>query len=139
MVQGSIEVICYLLCCIFLYSNEHAHYTSSMMMMQGCLGALNDTYINVQVPLADAPRYRNRKGHITINTLAVCNRHLRFVYVLSGWERSIGDLRILRDAISRPLGLKVPKSKTYIIVPSLQFVELFLYFLGCYYLCDNGY
>ncbi|XP_042044486.1 uncharacterized protein LOC121790295 [Salvia splendens] len=38
---------------------------------QGCLGALDDTYINVRVPLADALRYRTRKGHIATNTLAV--------------------------------------------------------------------
>ncbi|XP_042023619.1 uncharacterized protein LOC121770910 [Salvia splendens] len=75
---------------------------------KGCLGALDGTYINVRVPLADAPRYRNRKGQITTNTLAVCDRHLRFVYVLPGWEGSAGDSRILRDAISRPRGLKVP-------------------------------
>ncbi|KAL1564639.1 hypothetical protein AAHA92_06955 [Salvia divinorum] len=62
---------------------------------EGCLGALDGTYINVRVPASDAPRYRNRKGS------------------------SAGDSRILRDALSRPLGLKVPR--------------------GQYYLCDNGY
>ncbi|KAL1568446.1 hypothetical protein AAHA92_00061 [Salvia divinorum] len=86
---------------------------------KGCLGALDGTYINVRVPTSDAPRYRNRKGQITTNTLAVCDRRLRFVYVLPGWEGSAGDSRILRDALSRPLGLKVPR--------------------GQYYLCDNGY
>ncbi|XP_042050714.1 protein ALP1-like isoform X2 [Salvia splendens] len=88
-------------------------------MVQGCLGALDGTYINVRVLIADVPRYRNRKGHITTNTLAVCDPKLRFIYLLPGWEGSAGDSRILRDAVSRPLGLKVPK--------------------GCYYLCDNGY
>ncbi|KAG6434544.1 hypothetical protein SASPL_106182 [Salvia splendens] len=53
-----------------------------------CLGALDRTYINVRVPITDAPRYRNRKGHITINTLAVCDPQLRFIYVLPGWEGS---------------------------------------------------
>ncbi|KAG6417713.1 hypothetical protein SASPL_119905 [Salvia splendens] len=77
---------------------------------KGCLGALDGTYINVRVPIADTPRYRNRKGQVTTNTLAVCDRRLRFVYVLPGWEGSAGDSRILRDAISRPLGLKVPKA-----------------------------
>ncbi|XP_047949358.1 protein ALP1-like [Salvia hispanica] len=86
---------------------------------QGCLGALDGTYINVRVPVADAPRYRNRKGQITTNALAVCDPHLRFTYLLQGWEGSAGDSRILREAVSRPLGLKVPK--------------------GCYYLCDNAY
>ncbi|XP_042009200.1 putative nuclease HARBI1 [Salvia splendens] len=86
---------------------------------KGCLGALDGMYINVRVPIADTPRYRNRKGQVTTNTLAVCDRRLRFAYVLPGWEGSAGDSRILRDAISRPLGLKVPKD--------------------CYYLCDNAY
>ncbi|KAA0062285.1 retrotransposon protein [Cucumis melo var. makuwa] len=42
-----------------------------------------------------------------------------FVYVLTGWEGSAADSRILRDAISRENGLQVPK--------------------GYYYLCDAGY
>ncbi|XP_047951638.1 protein ALP1-like isoform X2 [Salvia hispanica] len=86
---------------------------------KGCLGALDGTYIHVRVPIADAPRYRNRKGHITTNTLAVCDPQLRFTYLLPGWEGSAADSRILRDAVTRPLGLKVPK--------------------GCYYLCDSAY
>ncbi|XP_042027438.1 putative nuclease HARBI1 isoform X1 [Salvia splendens] len=85
----------------------------------GCLGALDGTYINVTVSNGDKARYRTRKGQISTNVLAVCDRKLRFVYVLSGWEGSAGDSRILRDAINRPNGLKVPK--------------------GSYYLCDNGY
>ena len=87
----------------------HFRLINLITIMQGCLDALDGTYINVRVPIADAPRYRNIKGHITTNTLAVCDPHLRFVYVLPGWEGSAGDSRILRDAISRPLELKVPK------------------------------
>ncbi|KAK4403144.1 hypothetical protein Sango_1055100 [Sesamum angolense] len=40
-------------------------------------------------------------------------------YVLSGWEGSAADGRVLRDAVHRPVGVKVPT--------------------GNYYLCDNGY
>ncbi|XP_075499948.1 uncharacterized protein LOC142538521 [Primulina tabacum] len=61
---------------------------------KSCLGALDGTYIGVQVINLDKPKYRNRKG-------------------------SVADSRVLRDAISRPNGLKVPR--------------------GCYYLCDCGY
>ncbi|XP_042058754.1 uncharacterized protein LOC121803117 [Salvia splendens] len=86
---------------------------------KGCLGALDGTYIHVRVPIADTPCYRNRKGQVSTNTLAVCDRQLRFVYVLPRWEGSAGDSRVLCDAISRPLGLKVSKD--------------------CYYLCDNAY
>ncbi|XP_042021267.1 uncharacterized protein LOC121768784 [Salvia splendens] len=81
---------------------------------KGCLGALDTTYINVCVPATDLPRYRNRKGQIATNTLAVCDHRLRFVYVLHGWDGSAGDSRILRDALSRPLGFKVPRGQYYL-------------------------
>ncbi|XP_057779711.1 uncharacterized protein LOC130998297 [Salvia miltiorrhiza] len=68
---------------------------------KGCLGALDGTYINVMVPNSDKPRYRTRKGQISTNTLAVCDRDLRFAYVLPGWEGSAADSRILRDALNR--------------------------------------
>ncbi|XP_042067358.1 uncharacterized protein LOC121810673 [Salvia splendens] len=76
---------------------------------KGCLGALNGTYINVQVPNADKPRYRSRKGRICTNTLAACDRSTRFVYILAGWEGSAGDARVLRDAVNREYGFKVPR------------------------------
>ncbi|XP_057760252.1 protein ALP1-like [Arachis stenosperma] len=44
---------------------------------------------------------------------------MNFVYVLSGWEGSASDSRILRDAISRRNNLKIP--------------------IGNYYLVDAGY
>ncbi|KAL8524456.1 hypothetical protein ACS0TY_014152 [Phlomoides rotata] len=64
---------------------------------KGCLGALDGTYVDVHVPTVDKERYRNRKR----------------------WEGSAADSRVLRDAINRTNGLKVPR--------------------GTYYLCDNGY
>ncbi|XP_057810926.1 uncharacterized protein LOC131025265 [Salvia miltiorrhiza] len=86
---------------------------------KGCLGALDGSYINLMVSNVDKPKYRTRKGQIATNTLAVCDRNMQFVYVLPGWEGSAADLRILRDALQRANGFRVPK--------------------GNYYLCDNGY
>ncbi|KAK2405353.1 hypothetical protein QL285_054599 [Trifolium repens] len=86
---------------------------------KNCLGALDGTYIKVNVPEADKSRYRTRKGEIATNVLGVCSPDLKFIYVLPGWEGSAADSRVLRDAISRPNGLKVPQ--------------------GYYYLCDAGY
>ncbi|KAK6160194.1 hypothetical protein DH2020_003575 [Rehmannia glutinosa] len=86
---------------------------------KGCLGALDRTYIEVRVPLSDKGRYRNRKGNVSVNVLVVCDRSMNFTYVLSGWEGSTADSRVLRDAVSRSNGLKVPN--------------------GNYYLCDCGY
>ncbi|XP_009359457.1 protein ALP1-like [Pyrus x bretschneideri] len=86
---------------------------------ENCLGALDGTYINVHVPERDKPRYRSRKGEIATNMLGVCNVDMNFIFVYPGWEGSASDSRVLRDAISRPSGLKVPT--------------------GCYYLVDGGY
>ncbi|XP_073020977.1 uncharacterized protein [Primulina eburnea] len=88
-------------------------------MVQGCVGALDGTYINVNVPISDKGKYRTRKGTIAINVLGVCNRDMNFIYALCGWKGSAADARVLRDALTRSDGLKVDR--------------------GSYYLCDNGY
>ncbi|KAL6293664.1 hypothetical protein ACE6H2_001806 [Prunus campanulata] len=62
---------------------------------KNCLGALDGTYIKVRVPETDKPRYRTRKGEIATNVLA----------------GSASDSRVLRDAITRLNGLKVPTGK----------------------------
>ena len=54
-------------------------------------------------------KYRNRKTDITMNVLEVCSPDLQFIYVLPGWEGSAADGRVLRDAVSRHNGLKVPR------------------------------
>ncbi|KAG8390739.1 hypothetical protein BUALT_Bualt01G0114900 [Buddleja alternifolia] len=85
----------------------------------GCLGALDDTYIPLRVAQKDKPRYRNRKGDVSVNVLAVCDINMNYVYMLCGWEGSAADNRVLRDAITRENGFRVPD--------------------GNYYLCDSGY
>ncbi|CAN1824999.1 Protein ALP1-like [Linum perenne] len=86
---------------------------------KNCLGALDGTHVKVRTTIVDQPKYRNRKGEVSINVLGVCNPDGEFIYCLSGWEGSAHDARVLKDAISRPNGLTVPK--------------------GSYYLCDVGY
>ncbi|KAL0300487.1 UNVERIFIED_CONTAM: hypothetical protein Scaly_3044600 [Sesamum calycinum] len=86
---------------------------------KGCFGALDGTFIDVQVPLHEKGHCRTKKGQIAVNVLGVCNPNMQFIYVLSGWEGSVANNRVLRDAIHRDDGLCVPS--------------------GNYYLCDNGY
>ncbi|KAL0347974.1 UNVERIFIED_CONTAM: hypothetical protein Sangu_1025200 [Sesamum angustifolium] len=86
---------------------------------KGCLGALEGIFIDLRVPEQDKGRYYTRKGQIAVNVLGICNLNIQFIYVLSGWEGSVVDSRVLRDAIHRPHGLRVPS--------------------GNYYLCDNDY
>ncbi|XLR39620.1 hypothetical protein S83_024280, partial [Arachis hypogaea] len=69
---------------------------------------LDGTYIDVTVPEKDKSRYQIRKGKISTNVLRVCNRDINFVYILSGWEGSTSNLRILSDVISRCNNLKIP-------------------------------
>lgn len=76
---------------------------------QGCIGALDGSYVLVTVSEADKARYRTRKGSIAVNILAACNTDLQFIYMLTGWEGSAADSRVLRDAVSRNNGLKVPQ------------------------------
>lgn len=75
------------------------------------MGALDGTYIDVTVPETDKPRYRTRKGGLAVNVLAVCDRNMRFIYMLTGWEGSAADARVLRDAVTRTNGFKVPQGK----------------------------
>ena len=49
-----------------------------------CLGALDGTYVEMYIPIELQPRYRNRKGTLSQNILAVCNFDMRFVYILIG-------------------------------------------------------
>ena len=91
---------------IYMFLNG---YHCSCFLMQGCLGALDGTHINVLVGDADKPRYRNRKGQISTNTLAACDRNMQFVFFYPGWEGSAGDSRVLRDAVAQPDGFKVPQ------------------------------
>ncbi|KAL0456062.1 UNVERIFIED_CONTAM: hypothetical protein Slati_0945400 [Sesamum latifolium] len=53
---------------------------------EGCLGALDGTYVDVRVKAEDRARYRTRKGSIAVNVLSVCDRDMRFIYVLAGWK-----------------------------------------------------
>ncbi|KAL8502174.1 hypothetical protein ACS0TY_021332 [Phlomoides rotata] len=62
----------------------------------------------LRVPHTDIPRYRNHKGNVSINVLAVCDQHMNFIFVLSDWEGSAADSRILHDSVTRPNGLRVP-------------------------------
>jgi hypothetical protein len=46
--------------------------------------------------------------------LGVCDRNMKFVYVLAGWEGSASDGRVLRDAMDRDDSFKVPNGNSYL-------------------------
>ncbi|KAF7826554.1 protein ALP1-like [Senna tora] len=82
---------------------------------KGCLGAIDGTHIKTRVPVEEQGKYRNRKGEITTNVLGVCSLDGQFVYVLSGWEGSAADGRVLKDAIEKDDGLKIPGGQYYLV------------------------
>lgn len=62
------------------------------------------------IPNSDMASYRNRKGFVSQNVLAAYNFDLQFMYVLSGWEGSAHDSKILSNALTRnTCRLEVPE------------------------------
>ncbi|CAN0881594.1 Protein ALP1-like, partial [Linum grandiflorum] len=96
---------------------------------KGCLGAIDGTLISVRTSAASQQRYRTRKGNTAINILAAVTPKTEFIYCLAGWEGSAHDSRVLRNALSRPGGFRVPETLYY----------LSFYYTGTYYLCDADY
>lgn len=83
-----------------------------MNLFQNCVGALDGTHIPARVVGRGVASYRNREGVISQNVLAVCNFDLEFIYVLSGWEGSAHDSRVLSDALTRRTNnFQVPEGK----------------------------
>ncbi|KAL3524688.1 hypothetical protein ACH5RR_013060 [Cinchona calisaya] len=82
---------------------------------KNCLGALDGTYVKVKVAEVDKPSYRNRKGDLATNVLGVCSQDMQFIHVLPGWEGSMADGRVLRDALSRRNGLPINDGYYYMV------------------------
>jgi hypothetical protein len=55
--------------------------------------------------------FRGRKKYTTQNVMAAVDFDLRFTYVLAGWEGTAHDALVLRDALERENGLRVPQGK----------------------------
>ena len=55
------------------------------------VGAVNGTHIPVSPHDADRAAWRNRKGFMSQNVLAICDFDMFFTNVLYGWEGSVAD------------------------------------------------
>ena len=78
----------------------------------GCIGALDGTHVPVHVPEARRAPFRNRKGELSQNVLAICTFDMQFLYVLAGWEGSASDSRVFEDALRK--GFTIPKDRYYL-------------------------
>ncbi|GKC50511.1 putative nuclease HARBI1 [Tanacetum coccineum] len=77
--------------------------------------AIDGTHVRVRVPNKDAARYRGRKGYPTINVLAVCTFDLKFTLVLTGWEGTASNSRIIKNALTRDDKLLIPEGRYYLV------------------------
>jgi hypothetical protein len=78
----------------------------------GCISTLDGTHVPVYVPEAKHAAFRNRKGQLLQNVLAVCTFDMQFLYVLAGWEGSASDSRVFEDALRK--GFTIPKDRYYL-------------------------
>lgn len=86
---------------------------------QDCVGALDSSHIKAYITGESKP-FRNRKGDLSQNVLAVVDFNMLFTYVLAGWEGSAADVTVLGHARDMDgFGANLP--------------------LGKYYLADAGY
>ncbi|XP_031387300.1 protein ANTAGONIST OF LIKE HETEROCHROMATIN PROTEIN 1-like [Punica granatum] len=70
---------------------------------QNCIGAIDGTHVSACVPSSVRGAYRDRNNEITQNVLAACSHDMMFTYVVTGWEGSAHDSRILSDAATLEL------------------------------------
>ncbi|GJW35625.1 putative nuclease HARBI1 [Tanacetum coccineum] len=84
-------------------------------MAAGLIGAIDGAHVRVKVPIKDAPSYHGRKGYPTVNALVACTFDLKFTYVLSGWEGTTSDSRIIKDALTRDDKLLIPDGEFYLV------------------------
>ncbi|KAL6880682.1 hypothetical protein ACP4OV_012247 [Aristida adscensionis] len=80
-----------------------------------CIGAIDGTHIRASVSKDMEPSFRGRKTYATQNVMATVDFDLRFTYVLAGWEGTAHDALVLRDALARENGLRVPQGKFYLV------------------------
>ena len=76
---------------------------------QDAIGAIDRSHIPVTLPAWLQGQYENQKGYLSQNVLFTCDFHLKFTYVLSGWEGSATDVHVYDYAASK--SLCIPQEK----------------------------
>ncbi|GMN43331.1 hypothetical protein TIFTF001_012531 [Ficus carica] len=66
----------------------------------GCIGAIDGTHVPCVPPSENAEGWINRKGFHSHNILAACSFDMKFTYMLTGYEGSCHDARMLGEAIA---------------------------------------
>lgn len=66
----------------------------------GCIGAIDGTYIPVSVIEHAHDDFINRKGFTSQNVLAVCDMDMRFTFVATGKRGAAHDMAVLREVLN---------------------------------------
>ncbi|RWR83784.1 putative nuclease HARBI1 [Cinnamomum micranthum f. kanehirae] len=94
-------------------ANNQLFYPS----VKDCVGAIDGTHIPAWVRLEDQVRFRNRKGGLSQNVMAVVSFDMCFQYICAGWEGSASDSKILQHVVWRRAQnrLRVPTGKYFLV------------------------
>ena len=71
--------------------------------------------MRASVPKDIEHAFHGRKSFATQNVMAAVDFDLRFTYVLVGWEGTAHDALVLRDALERENGLRVPQGNRLVV------------------------
>ena len=74
------------------------------LFFKDCIGTVDRTHILAIVDKEEQIAFRSgRDGKTcTQNMLGVCNFHIRFTFVVAGWEGTTHDSKVLNQAIYSP-------------------------------------
>ncbi|KAH6766750.1 nuclease HARBI1-like protein [Perilla frutescens var. hirtella] len=75
----------------------------------------NDRYSNVRQRFSHSHFATSQNFNKVLKALNMIVPDMMFIYVLSGWEGSAHDSKLLSDALSRTNGLQVPQGKYFLV------------------------
>lgn len=84
-----------------------------LCFFNGCIGAIDGTYISAYILQRQQKPWRNRKGAISQNVFAAVRSDQCFSFVMAGAEGSIQDATLLNWACAR--GFRVPEDCFYVV------------------------
>jgi hypothetical protein len=67
--------------------------------LKDCIGVIDGTHMPVIVTLNEQPKYIGHHGYPSQNVMAVCDFDMRFIFVVTGWPKSMHDSCVLLDTL----------------------------------------
>ncbi|XP_031255285.1 putative nuclease HARBI1 [Pistacia vera] len=96
---------------------KSSHIIKMQFCQQDCIGAIDDTHVHAWAPSEVVDTYGNRKGTLSQNVMVVCDFNMLFIYVITGWEGSAHDTRILNSILdNHDSGFPHPPPGKYYLV-----------------------